>query len=106
MTNNQRSNCQQSLDHRESKKVPEKKFYSLPGGSDGKETACNVGELSSIPGLGRYPSVQILGVSPCGKEPSFLLRDLKSIFVITKLSQHIIVICFILMEIEQQHVYN
>ena len=55
MTNNQRSNCQQSLDHRESKKVPEKKFYSLPGGSDGKETACNVGELSSIPGLGRYP---------------------------------------------------
>jgi len=24
-----------------------------PGGSDGKESACNVGNLSSIPGLGR-----------------------------------------------------
>ena len=60
MTNNQRSNCQHSLDHRESKKVPEKKqFYSLPGGSDGKETACNVGELSSIPGLGRSPRADI-----------------------------------------------
>ena len=27
----------------------------FPGGSDGKESACNVGDLSSIPGLGRYP---------------------------------------------------
>ena len=25
------------------------------GGSDGKESACNVGELGLIPGLGRYP---------------------------------------------------
>ena len=25
------------------------------GGSDGKESACNVGDLGSIPGLGRYP---------------------------------------------------
>ena len=25
----------------------------LPGGSDGKESACNVGDLGSIPGLGR-----------------------------------------------------
>ena len=25
----------------------------FPGGSDGKESACNVGHLSSIPGLGR-----------------------------------------------------
>ena len=25
------------------------------GGSDGKESACNVGDLISIPGLGRYP---------------------------------------------------
>ena len=24
-----------------------------PGGSDGKESACNVGDLGSIPGLGR-----------------------------------------------------
>ena len=55
MTNNQRSNCQHSLDHRESKKVPEKQSYSLPGGLDGKESACNVGDLSSIPGLGKSP---------------------------------------------------
>ena len=27
----------------------------LPGGSDGKEAACNAGDLSSIPGLGRSP---------------------------------------------------
>ena len=28
---------------------------SFPGGSDGKESACNVGELGSFPGLGRSP---------------------------------------------------
>ena len=27
----------------------------FPGGSDGKASACNVGDLNSIPGLGRYP---------------------------------------------------
>ena len=27
----------------------------FPGGSDGKESACNVGNLGSIPGLGRFP---------------------------------------------------
>ena len=27
----------------------------FPGGSDGKESAYNVGDLGSIPGLGRYP---------------------------------------------------
>ena len=27
----------------------------FPGGSDGKETACNAGDLSSVPGLGRSP---------------------------------------------------
>ena len=26
-----------------------------PGGSDGKESACNEGDLGSIPGLGRFP---------------------------------------------------
>ena len=31
------------------------KFLSFPGGSDGKEPACNAGDLSSIPGLGRPP---------------------------------------------------
>ena len=28
---------------------------SFPGGSDGKESACNVGDVALIPGLGRYP---------------------------------------------------
>ena len=27
----------------------------LPGGSDGKESAYNVGDLGSIPGSGRFP---------------------------------------------------
>ena len=27
----------------------------FPGGSDGKEHACNEGNLALIPGLGRYP---------------------------------------------------
>jgi len=29
------------------------KSYSFPGGSDGKESACNAGDWGSIPGLGR-----------------------------------------------------
>ena len=27
----------------------------FPGGSAGKESACNVGNLGSVPGLGRFP---------------------------------------------------
>ena len=27
----------------------------FPGGSDGKESSCSVGDLGSIPGLGRSP---------------------------------------------------
>ena len=27
----------------------------FPGGSDGEESACNAGDLGSIPGLGRSP---------------------------------------------------
>ena len=30
-------------------------FMGFPGGSDGKEYTCNVGDLGSIPGLGRSP---------------------------------------------------
>ena len=30
-------------------------FGGFPGGSDGKESACNVGDLGLIPGLGRSP---------------------------------------------------
>ena len=28
---------------------------AFPGGSDGKESTCNMGDLGSIPGLGRPP---------------------------------------------------
>ena len=30
-------------------------MYTSPGGSDGKESACNAGDLGLIPGLGRSP---------------------------------------------------
>ena len=30
-------------------------IWGFPGGSDGKESACNAGDLGSIPGLGRSP---------------------------------------------------
>ena len=30
-------------------------FGGFPGGSDGKESACNAGDLGSTPGLGRSP---------------------------------------------------
>ena len=31
------------------------KDWGLPGGSDGKESACNAGDQGSVPGLGRSP---------------------------------------------------
>ena len=30
-------------------------FVGFHGGSDGKESTCNMGDLGSIPGLGRSP---------------------------------------------------
>ena len=30
-------------------------LYDFPGGSDGKASAYNAGDLGSIPGLGRFP---------------------------------------------------
>ena len=30
-------------------------YKGFPGGSDSKESACNVGDLGSIPGSGRFP---------------------------------------------------
>ena len=30
-------------------------ILGFPGGSDGKESACNARDLGSIPGSGRYP---------------------------------------------------
>ena len=40
---------------RESDSVPGQGTGGFPGGSDGKESACNVGDLGSIPRLGRFP---------------------------------------------------
>ena len=36
-------------------RLPTLVFFSFPGGSDSKESACRVGDLGSIPGLGRSP---------------------------------------------------
>ena len=36
-------------------RLPTPVFLGFPGGSDGKESACNAGNLGSIPGLGRSP---------------------------------------------------
>ena len=33
--------------------TPEHLLLCFPGGSDGKESGCNVGDLGSVPGLGR-----------------------------------------------------
>ena len=49
----------------------------FPGGSNGKESACNAGDLGSIPGLGRFPwrrawlpaPVFLPGESPWTEEP-------------------------------------
>jgi len=53
---------------------------TFPGGSDGKESACNVEDLDSIPGSGRFPwrrawqpsPVFLLGESPWTEEPGGL----------------------------------
>ena len=36
-------------------KLPSPIFLGFPGGSDGKESACNAGDLGLVPGLGRSP---------------------------------------------------
>ena len=36
-------------------RLPTSVFLGFPCGSTGKESACNIGDLGSIPGLGRYP---------------------------------------------------
>ena len=36
-------------------KLPTSVFLGFPGGLEGKESACNAGDLGSIPGLGRSP---------------------------------------------------
>ena len=45
-------------------RLPTPVFLGFPGGSAGKESACNVGDLGSIPGLGNLGSILGLGRSP------------------------------------------
>ena len=47
-------NSSRSRDHPGGPLVKDTPF-NFPGGSDGKESACNVGDLGSVPGLGRSP---------------------------------------------------
>ena len=35
--------------------IPQRYIRGFPGGSAGKESTCTVGDLGSIPGLGRSP---------------------------------------------------
>ena len=39
----------------EKDKLPTPVYLGFPSGSAGKESACNAGDLGSIPGLGRSP---------------------------------------------------
>ena len=41
--------------HWKKDRVPTPVFLGFPCGSTGEESACNVGDLGSIPGLGRFP---------------------------------------------------
>ena len=67
-------------DNLEKDRLPIPVFLSFPGGSDSKESACNVGDLASIPGLGRFPwrrtwhltPVFLTEVSPWTEEPGGL----------------------------------
>ena len=61
-------------------KLPTPVFLGFLSGSDGKESACNAGDLGSIPGLGRSPGgghsnplpVFLPGESPWTEEPGRL----------------------------------
>ena len=72
-------------------------FQGFLGGSDGKESACNAGDLVSIPGLGRSPGekawqptpVFLPGESPWTEEPGGLQSTgLQSQTQLKRLSRH------------------
>ena len=70
--------------------------YGFPGGSDGKESACNAGDLGSISGLGRSPGGEhgsphqysclenphrqksLVGYSPCGHKELDMTEQLST----------------------------
>ena len=43
---------------------PDDTSVGFPSGSDGKESACNAGDLGSIPGLGRFPGGEGMTTHP------------------------------------------
>jgi len=45
-------------------RLPSPIFLDFPRGSDGKESACNAGDLCSIPRLGRSPGMEKPIASP------------------------------------------
>ena len=61
-------------------RLPTSVFLDFPGGSDSEESACNMGDLDSVPGLGRFPGgghgnpppVFLPGESPWTEEPGRL----------------------------------
>ena len=81
-------------------------FRGFPGGSDGKESACNAGDLASIPGVGRssregnlptpvflpgkfHGQKSLAGYSPWGRKESDILS------AHTHTSIHIHMICLV-----------
>ena len=50
-------------------RLPTPVFLGFPCNSDGKETACNAGDLGSIPGLGRSRAWQPTPVLLPGESP-------------------------------------
>ena len=88
----------------------------FPGGSDGKEAACNAGDLGSIPGSGRSPGEgnshplqysclrNSMNYSPCGHKESDMTEKLTlSLYSKCKLlfqlhpenNQHALVVIFL-----------
>ena len=60
-------------------RLPITVFMGFSGGSDGKESACNAGDLGSVPGLGRsrggghaIPSIILAWRIPWTEEPGGL----------------------------------
>ena len=54
--------------HSSSKEWISSKQWGFPGGSAGKESSCSVGDLSSIPGLGRSPGEGKVYIVVCVSE--------------------------------------
>ena len=49
--------------------------WSFPGGSDGKESACNAGDPGSIPGSGKFPRERAWQPTPVFLPGEFMDRE-------------------------------